>query len=214
MTRGKIIFLNGTSSAGKTTLAYALQEQFDEPWIHVALDQFRDGLPLKYRGLNAPPGTTGEQGLNVVPVNNGNESFTDIRFGGVGKTVLKGMRRAIAAMAEVGNNVIIDDIILQPEFLDDYLHVLKDLEVIFVGVKCPENVISHREQARPGRFPGTAMGHLAICHAHNMYDVEVDTSIHNPEECAARVIEFVRYSRPRAFKHLFSQRGKRSDKAL
>lgn len=211
MTCGKIIFLNGTSSSGKTTLAYALQEQLTEPWIHIALDQFRDGLPLKYRGLNAPAGTTGEQGLNVVPVNSGDMSYTDIRFGGVGKTVLKGMRRAIAAMADAGNNVIIDDIILQQEFLDDYLYVLQDFEVVFVGVKCPEDVTNRREQARPGRFPGTAMGHLAICHAHDTYDVEVDTSVHDPRECALRVIEFVRYSRPRAFKHLFSQRVKTPD---
>lgn len=203
MTCGKIIFLNGTSSAGKTTLAYALQEQLDEPWIHIALDQFRDGLPLKYRGLNAPAGTTGEQGLNVVPIDN---SYTNIRFGRVGKTVLNGMRRAIASMAHAGNNVIIDDIILQPEFLDDYLYVLKDLEVVFVGVKCPEEVLDDREQARPGRFPGTARGHLGVCHAHNVYDVEVDTSIYDPQECAARIINFMTNSRPSAFEQLSSER--------
>lgn len=203
MTCGKIIFLNGTSSAGKTTLAYALQEQLTEPWIHIALDQFRDGLPLKYRGLNAPAGTTGEQGLNVVPIDN---SYTNIRFGRVGKTVLNGMRRAIAAMAHAGNNVIIDDIILQPEFLDDYLYVLEDLEVVFVGVKCPENVLNDREQARPGRFPGTASGHLQVCHAHNVYDVEVDTSIYAPQECAARIIDFMTNSRPWAFEQLSSER--------
>ncbi|MGB1686483.1 MAG: phosphotransferase-like protein, partial [Pseudomonadales bacterium] len=36
---GTVIFLNGTSSAGKTTLALALQELLPEPYQHVALDQ-------------------------------------------------------------------------------------------------------------------------------------------------------------------------------
>lgn len=204
MTEGKIIFLNGTSSAGKTTLAYALQELLAEPWVHIALDQFRDGLPLKYRGLNAPAGTTGEQGLNVVPVDN---SYTHIQFGQVGKTVLKGMRRAIAAMAHAGNNVIVDDIILQPEFLDDYLYVLQDLEVVFVGVKCSEKVLNDREHARPGRFPGTAKGHIAVCHAHDIYDVEVDTSRYDPQECAATIVTFMSDSRPCAFERLLCERA-------
>ena len=82
-----------------------------------------------------------------------------------------GMRRAIAAMVESGNNVIIDDIILSSEFLDDYLDVFSHLDVTFVGVQCPLNVIENRESARPGRFPGTAAGHFSICHSHGIYDV-------------------------------------------
>lgn len=206
MAAGKIIFLNGTSSAGKTTLAHALQERLAELWIHIALDQFRDGLPPRYRGLNAPPGTAGEQGLNVVPMTDGEQPWTDIRFGDAGTRMLKGMRRAIAAMASAGNNVIVDDIILREAYLDDYLHVLKHDEVFFVGVKCPKPVISQREQQRPGRFPGTAVGHFDICHAHDTYDVEVDTSIQSPAECAASVLEFMENCRPRAFHELYQRR--------
>ena len=44
---GNIIFLNGCSSAGKTTLAIKLQQMLDEPYQHIALDQFRDGCRPK-----------------------------------------------------------------------------------------------------------------------------------------------------------------------
>ena len=81
MPKGNIIFLNGTSSSGKTTLALALQEVLPEPYLHIALDQFRDGMPAKYRGLNSPEGTPGALGLNVVPVVNGAGPHTDIQFG-------------------------------------------------------------------------------------------------------------------------------------
>lgn len=197
--QGKIIFLNGTSSAGKTSLAYALQEALIEPWLHVALDQFRDGLPAKYRGLNSPPGSTGEAGLNVVPVMDAEKPFTAIRFGDQGRKMLLGMRRAIRALAEAGNNIIIDDIILAPEFLTDYLKVFEGFEVYFVGVHCPIEVISEREKARPGRFPGTAFGHMEVCHAHGDYDVDVDTATLSPRQCAATVMDFLAGGKPGAF---------------
>ena len=202
MSFGTIIFLNGTSSAGKTTLAHGLQEQLTEPYMHVALDQFRDGLPDQYRGLNAPRGSTGDCGLNVIPVTNVDQPYTEIRFGNYGRQMLRGMRRAMAAMVENGINIIIDDIILAPAFLDDYLSVFKTFKVIFVGVRCPRDVVNQREMSRPGRFPGTAIGHFEICHRHAIYDVEVDTSVSTPVECAATIISFLNDGSPNAFEIL------------
>ena len=200
--QGRIIFLNGTSSSGKTTLAYALQELLPELWLHVALDQFRDGLPAKFRGLNSPSGSTGDAGLNVVPVTDSGTPYTAIKFGDHGKKMLIGMRRAIRSLAEAGNNIIIDDIILEQTFLDDYLEVFADYDVIFVGVRCSLDVISDREAVRPGRFPGTALGHASICHAHNDYDVDVDTGSTSPEHCAVQVRKFLVSERPGAFRRL------------
>ena len=215
MSSATVIFLNGTSSAGKTTLAYALQEQIPVPYQHLALDQFRDGLPAKYRGLNSPLGSFGQMGLNVVPVQapvaeeatQANSSppgtrrklYTQVRFGEAGKQMLQGMRRGIKAMAQAGNNVIIDDIILDAKFLLDYLDVLSDIRVYFVGVRCPLDIINQREAKRPGRFPGTAEGHMEICHQHACYDVEVDTSQLAPKACAARVIARLAEGPPLAF---------------
>ena len=117
---GQVIFLNGSSSSGKTTLAFMLQQLLHEPYQHIALDQFRDGLPGRYRGLNSPAGTPGALGLNVVPALKNAEPVTEIRFGEHGEQVLRGMRRAIAAFAREGNNVIIDDLLFKPEYLSDY----------------------------------------------------------------------------------------------
>ncbi len=203
---GKIIFLNGTSSSGKTTLAHALQELLPDPWLHVALDQFRDGLPDKYRGLNSPTGSNGDLGLNVVPVTDCETPYTAIRFGESGKKMLAGMRRAIRALVDADNNVIIDDIILEKSFLDDYVDVLTDIEVIFVGVRCSIEVINDREMARPGRFPGTALGHFVACHAHDDYDLSVDTASQSPEECAHLVLAFLGRERPSAFRRLVASR--------
>lgn len=203
MANGSIIFLNGSSSSGKTTLALALQSILTEPFLHVALDQFRDGMPAAYRGLNSPPGTCGHAGLNVVPMHRDGLSFTDIQFGPMGLTMLKGMRRAIAALAKAGNNVIIDDIIMRPEFLTDYVLVMQSFDVLFVAVCCPLEEINRREAVRPGRFPGTALGHFEAVHAHGMYDVQVDTLHQSPTECALQVLQrWQDREHPSAFKKL------------
>lgn len=200
---GNIVFLNGTSSAGKTTLSHALQEEMDEPYQHVALDQFRDGLPAKYRGLNAPDGTTGARGLNVVPTsNNHGQAVTEVRFGDDGSRLLMAMRRAISTMADCGVNVIIDDIILSEDFLADYLAVMQDYNCYFVGVRCPLTVIAAREAQRLGRFPGTAESHFELCHSHGVYDIEVDTSTQTPSECARLIQSRIRTGPATAFAEL------------
>lgn len=38
--KGKIIFLNGPSSAGKTTLAYSLQSKLEEIYYRISVDDF------------------------------------------------------------------------------------------------------------------------------------------------------------------------------
>ncbi|HSG91553.1 MAG TPA: AAA family ATPase [Pseudomonadales bacterium] len=184
MPPGRIVLLNGSSSAGKTTLARALQALRAEPWFHLALDQFRDGMPPAYRGLNSPDGTPGARGLNVVPVEHRGEMVTAVRFGDVGHRMLAGMHRAIAAFAAAGNDVIVDDLLLENDTLDDYLDALEGFDVLFVGVRASMEVVNAREAQRPGRFPGTASSHFDAVHAHGLYDLEVDTSTSGPRDCA------------------------------
>ncbi len=187
--RPRIILLNGSSSSGKTTLAQKLQQLLPEPWQHIALDQFRDGLPGRYRGFNSPAGSPGASGLNIVPTRRDDEMLTEIRFGEHGRTMLSGMRRAIAAFAEAGNNVIIDDLLFEPDYLHDYADVLADIDTWFIGVRCSLEVVNQRENQRAGRFPGTAESHFHEVHAHGLdYDLEVDTSTNAPRACAEAII--------------------------
>jgi len=206
MTPGNVIFLNGSSSAGKTTLAVMLQQLLPEPYQHLALDQFRDGLPGRYRGLNAPPGSAGDLGLNVVPVDHpSGERLTEVRFGAHGEQVLAGMRRAIAAFVRAGNHAIVDDLLLKPAYLYDYAEAFDGLDVWFIGVRCNLDVVNAREAARPGRFPGTARSHFDEVHGHGAcYDLEVDTSDSTPRACAEAIIARMA-SPPRALRELLER---------
>ena len=185
-----VIFLNGCSSAGKTTLAIKLQQMLDEPYQHIALDHFRDGMPMRLRGLNSPPGTPGSRGLNVVPIEKDGELVTSIQFGEYGEQVLKNMRRSIALFQQAGTNVIIDDLLFKRAYLDDYVSVLDPENTWFIGVKCSLEVVKARESKRPGRFPGTATSHFDQVHDHGeAYDLEVDTSESSARDVAQKIID-------------------------
>ena len=189
---GRVILLNGTSSAGKTTVARMIQQLRPEPIQHIALDQFRDGLPDRFRGLNSPAGTPGARGLNVVPVRGRpgepEVSGTAIQFGDVGLRMLTGMRHAIAAFAKAGNDVVVDDMRLDPNYFSDYLTALAGIDVIFAAIHCNQATLDQRETERPGRFPGTAVLHAHSVHAECIYDVEVDTSTMSARQCAKSIL--------------------------
>ncbi len=193
MTRGNVILLNGCSSSGKTTLAQKLQQLLPDPYQYIALDQFRDGYPAKTRGLNAPSNTSGTTGLNVRPAAASDADqapVTHIEVGDFGESVLAGMRRCVALFSERGINVVVDDLILQSEYLTDYVKVLNTDKTWFVAVRCDLDVVNAREAQRLGRFPGTARSHFEQVHAHGYgYDIEIDTTRTPPREVALQVIE-------------------------
>lgn len=108
-----------------------------------------------------------------------------------------GLYESIAAHARLGLNVVVDvghhDAYSKPlGILQDCARRLTGLPVLFVGVRCPVDVLWERRQATWGQVPGevdagiTGSVHLGVdaIHAHGGYDLEVDTSVLSPEACA------------------------------
>lgn len=72
------------------------------------------------------------------------------------------------------------------------------------GRCCPLPVLEERERARADeRTPGQARAQFDRVHTFTVYDLEVDTSILSPEECAARIKERLDGAAPDAFRRLF-----------
>ena len=181
---GSVIYLNGTSSAGKTTLAQALLDALGEPYLYLSINLF-DEIPSRKqikRGL--------------VP---------DIRY------FEMGFAKCIAALAGSGNNVIVDDIIAPPQHLPagqefdalDLLRhrvkILSPYDVLFVKVFCPLDELERREVERGDRTIGLARNQYEQVHRYAVYDVEVDTSAEAPEDASARVLKVLENRRhPRA----------------
>jgi chloramphenicol 3-O phosphotransferase len=114
---------------------------------------------------------------------------------------------SIVAQSRLGLNVVVDvghhDAYSEPrDILGDCARRLEGLPVLFVGVRCPIDVIMQRREAgQPGRegqyvtgtaddpVPEPARRWQEEVHKPGIYDLEVDTSVLTPEECAARIRE-------------------------
>jgi len=188
---GSIILLNGTSSAGKSTLANAVQDVMDAPYLSLGIDCFFEALPQRYRARLAPevvPPPQADEGVVWVCTEPGGHGFRELRVGPVGQRLWSGMRHAAGALARRGNHVILDDVILDHEALVDYGAALDDVPTLLVGVTCPPAVLEAREVARGDRVRGLAAAWLPLVERHAPpYDITVDTSFTSPEEGALAI---------------------------
>lgn len=175
----RIIILNGAGSVGKSSIARALQGITRRPFMNVAMDTFLDMLP--------PSTWDHPDGIIFETLAGAPEPIVAVRTGQVAERALRGMRRAIAALAADGNNLIVDDVILDPATLADYRALLEGFDVSWVGIFAPLAVLEERERQRPDRMVGLARWQYERVHAGMTYDLAIDTSQAAPSACAARI---------------------------
>jgi chloramphenicol 3-O phosphotransferase len=171
----KIVLLNGVGSAGKGSIAKALQTITTEPFLHVEMDAFLEMLPAAYQ--EHPDAFTYET------VQQDGKPAVVISAGPVGERLMRGMRHAIAAMAAQGNNLIVDDVLTGGDGAN-YAALLAGCDLFLVGVFAPLDVLEARERERGDRLIGLARWQYDRVHRNMQYDLEVDTSRATPMACA------------------------------
>ena len=201
---GRIIVLNGASSAGKSTIARELQRLLPNPHLFAGIDSFTPMLrPEGHMAMDWRERTNENSGGAQAAVRWVFPAKPDepvkIEFGEAGHRLMRGMHRALAALAMAGNDVIFEHVLLYQEWRDDLVEALDGLEAYLVGIQCSLDVIEERERARADRIVGQARGHYEAVHAGVTYDVEVDTSIGTPRAAAKRIAERIAAQPPRAF---------------
>jgi chloramphenicol 3-O phosphotransferase len=152
-----ILLLIGTSSAGKSTLAKELQAILPDHYLLLGLDDvFRMVAPRWGGGLGGPLSVHGFRYNHSL-----GEPIVTIRYGAVGRAVLDGMHHAVAAFAQAGTNVIVDDMLLDRDVLSDWARALAPYQTYLVKVHASLATLEERETHR--RNPaGLARGHYAV----------------------------------------------------
>lgn len=174
---GLIIFLNGTSSSGKSSIAKALLHTLDEPCFHLPVDAFH--------------------------AMRSHHELTPDALRAVLLRTWRGFHRAVAGMAAAGNTVVVDHVLSEPWRLDDCLALFPPERVVLVGVRCPLEELERRERDRGDRPLGLAARQIEQVHAHGTYDIECDTTTADPQECAQQIKDFLpRRPTPTAFQRL------------
>lgn len=172
---GRVIFLNGTSSSGKSTVAEELLRTLDGAWYHLAVDHY-------HRARSR-------------------HDWTDEEFLPIFQRTVLGFHRVVAGMASAGNDVVVDHILGERWRLTDCLQVFAGLPVYLVGVHCALPELERREQARGNRTIGRAALQFPLVHQQLQYDVEIHTDRQTPAECAAEIAQRLTEP-PAAFRRL------------
>ncbi len=181
--KGKIIFLNGVSSAGKTTLAHALQAKLDEVYYHISVDSF----------------------LNMM-----DEKKIASDFRARLADTLSAMHHTVKLFSDRGLNVIVDHVLLDtPELAfatPECVTLLHDSPVLFVRVDCDLSELERREKERGDREPGQARGQMDHIHKHQTYDMQINTARQNVDQCTQEIIRMLeRQEEWTAFQMLHAQ---------
>lgn len=179
------MILNGAPRSGKTSIARAIQAEAGAGWVNLGVDSSIAATPPRWRpGLGLRPG--GER-----------PDLEDVLA-----ALAAALFDSIAAHARQGLNVVSDlglhDDFSTPRRLQvEGARRLEGLSVLFVGVRCPIDVIWQRREATWGQHRAEASEDLARAverwqlsvHADHAYDLEVDTAAQSPEACAAQILE-------------------------
>ena len=176
-----VIILNGVGSVGKTSTALALQDIAPQPFLHVSMDVFAGMLPSRMFGH--------PDGMMFETVNASDAPSVIIRTGPVMRRAMRGMRRAIAAMAAEGNHLVVDEVMLGEGEAEDYRILLSSFEIRIVGLFAPLNVLEARERARGDREIGLARWQYDRVHCGVSYDLELDTSSSTPTHIAEQILQ-------------------------
>ena len=175
MDKGTAIFLNGTSSSGKTIVAKAFQEAMDIPVLYVSNDKF------------------------IFMVNERELKDDKIRPK-ILLPLLSAFHRSIPLIGSCGYPMIIDHVIERKDWMDEIVMNLDGCKVFFVKVDCSLIELERREKERGDRQVGFAKWQYGIVHDFCEYDFEINTEINSPEENANKLKDlFYSNSHPVAF---------------
>jgi chloramphenicol 3-O phosphotransferase len=182
-----IILLNGCSSAGKTSIARALQAQLPGLWLHVGIDHFLRMTPLRFHGV--------AEGVQLVPQPDGT---VPLQLGPIGQAVIASFHRAVHAIAEGGTPVVVDDVMFERPLVEHWLTTLEGLDVFSVAVHCELEELQRRELARGDRSPGQARSQFPLVHGHTPYDFSVDSTASSAQDCARAIVSALANRQPKS----------------
>ena len=166
MEKGRIIFLNGVTSAGKTSIVEALQEREDVFFYVVANDLFQEMVGEKYLQEN---------------------------YWKYLSEVIIMMYHTAKLYSDMGKNVLIDGILVEREEIKPHyqqlLEIMKDNPLDIVEVYCPLEICRQRNIMRGDRYETQSQEQYELMAENIKYSVRVDTGVLSPAECAEIIVK-------------------------
>lgn len=163
-----LFVVHGASSAGRTTIAKALQTALGNQCVYVAIDGLWSGVPPRV-----------SVGAKVFG------HLTEVLFA------------QAAQWSQLGYDVVVDTVFEdRANVATCARHVAPD-STYLVAVMCSVEILEQRETARGNRRAGMARDQASRVHTHVAHDVSVDSGKLSPDECVEAILTAARVP-PRA----------------
>ena len=166
MEKGRVIFLNGVTSAGKTSIVEALQARRDVFFYVVANDLFEQMI--------------------------GEEYLREDYWKYLGEAI-RLMYHTAKLFSDLGKNVLIDGILVERAGVSPHYAqlcgILRDNPLDVVEVYCPLEICRQRNLARGDRYESQSEEQAALMAKDIRYSLRVDTSANTPEACADAILK-------------------------
>ncbi len=166
MDKGRIIYLNGVTSSGKTSIVEALQARRGVFFYVVANDLFQEMI--------------------------GEEYLKEDYWKYLGEVIIM-MYHTAKLFSDMGKNVIIDSILVERDGIAPHYErmreILHDNPLDIVEVFCPLNICRQRNIDRGDRYPSQSDEQAALMAKDIAYSMRVDTGRLSPEECADVILK-------------------------
>ena len=164
--QGRIIFLNGVTSAGKTSIVEALQERDDVFFYVVANDLFQEMV--------------------------GDKFLREDYWKYLSEVIIM-MYHTAKLYSDMGKNVLIDGILVERDEIKPHyqqlMEILKENPLDIVEVYCPLDICRERNIARGDRYETQSEEQHELMAQNIKYSLRVDTSVNSPEECAEMIVK-------------------------
>jgi chloramphenicol 3-O phosphotransferase len=185
----EVIVLNGASSSGKTTLAVALQDVLEESWLVFGIDTLFGAIPLALLDI--------DEGATILARPRAHESREggivfdadgDITVGAEFRRLEEAWLRGLAAVAESGARLILDEVFLDGGASQERLRrAFAGRRLLWVGVTCDVSVANQRERDRGDRVVGMVERQSTSVHDGVHYDLIVDATSRPSHELAQQI---------------------------
>ena len=160
------IVLHGPTSAGKSSLARALQECAPVPAFHVSLDAFV--TMSRRRDMRAP-----DEQMQAYHVH------------------CENLRSTLARLVDTQFEIVVDLVLRDEGELEETFEVLSGRPLYLVGVRAPLQILEERERQRQDRGAGMAREQAQSLAFARDYDLVIDTSTYTAEAGAAAIRNFI-----------------------
>lgn len=158
---GRVVFLNGGSSSGTSTIGRALQAKLEGGWLLIGVDVLNWLLPVEM--------TRSPSGISVID--------GEIHRGAAFLSAYNWFQHSVAALCRAGQNVTVDGVLADGGAGQrNWASSFEGIAVIWVGVCCSGPVAKARESDRGDRSRGVAGRYTDCVHQGVNYDIDVDTT--------------------------------------